>query len=52
MKQFLHLLRGILICLAAVVLFLSAIILWPISLGIIALRPQAVVDLLYDTKVF
>lgn len=52
MKQFLHLLRGVLIILAMVVLFLSATILWPVYLGILVLRPEETLDLLFSTKVF
>ena len=52
MKQFLHLLRGVLICLAMVVLFIAGAILWPVYLGILVLRPEETLDLLFSTKVF
>ena len=51
MKQFLHLLRGILICLAMVVLFIAGAVLWPVYLGILILKPETL-DLLFSTKVF
>lgn len=52
MKQFLHLLRGVLIILAMVVLFLAGTVLWPVYLGILILRTEGTLDLLFSTKVF
>ena len=51
MKLFLYLLRGVLICLAMIVLFSAGIVLWPVYLGILLLKPETI-DLLFSTKVF
>ena len=51
MKSILHLLRGLSICLLAVVVFASAIVLWPVYLGILILKPESL-DWLFSFRVF
>lgn len=52
MKRFLHLLRGVLIILLVVVLAVAGIVLWPVYLGILILRPEETLDLLFTTDIF
>ena len=52
MKRFLHLLRGVLIILLVVVLAVAGIVLWPVYLGILILRPKETLDLLFTTDIF
>ena len=44
--------RGCGLVFLILLLFILSPLLWPVYLGIAVLRPKAVVDLLYDTRVF
>ena len=46
------LLRGFGIILLTLFVFCSAVVLWPVFLGIAVLYPDFTVNLLFDTKIF